>query len=71
MTLTIDNASSNYTAIAYLKKRFKRVFVLDEDFVHVRYCAHILNLIVCDDLKDVNDTLIRIQNIVRFVKSSC
>ena len=55
LTLTVDNASSNDTTIAYLKKCFKHVFVLDGDFVHVRCCAHILNLIVCDGLKDVND----------------
>ena len=53
-----------------LKKRFKHAFVLDGDFVHVRCCAHILNLIVYDGLKDVNDTLIRIRNAVRFVRSS-
>ena len=56
LTLTIDNASSNDTTIAYIKKHLKHVFVLDGDFVHIRYCAHILNLIVCDGLKDVNDT---------------
>ena len=60
-------ASSNDTSIAYLKKCFKHAFVLDGDFVHVSCCAHILNLIVCDGLKDVNDTLIRIRNVVRFV----
>ena len=70
LTLTIDNASSNDTAIAYLKKRFKHGLVLNGDFLHVRCCAHILNLIVCDGLKDVNDSLNRIRNAVRFVRSS-
>ena len=71
LTLTVDNVSSNDTTIACnLKKHFKHVFVLDEDFVHVRCCAHILNLIVCDGLKYVNDTLIQIRNVVRFVRSS-
>ena len=70
LTLTVDNPSSNDTSIAYLKKRFKHAFVLDGYFVHVRCCAHILNLIVCGGLKDVNDTLIQIQNAARFVGSS-
>ena len=70
LTLTVDNASSNDTAIAYLKKRFKHGLVLNGDFLHVRCCAHILNLIVCDGLKDVNDSLNRIRNAVRFVRSS-
>ncbi|XP_038896277.1 zinc finger BED domain-containing protein RICESLEEPER 2-like [Benincasa hispida] len=70
MTLTVDNASSNDTAIAYLKKHFKHGLVLDGEFLHVRCCAHILNLIVCDGLKDINDSLVRIRDAVRFVRSS-
>ncbi|XP_038889294.1 zinc finger BED domain-containing protein RICESLEEPER 2-like [Benincasa hispida] len=70
MTLTVDNASSNDTAIAYLKKRFKHGLVLDGEFLHVRCCAHILNLIVCDGLQDINDSLVRIRDAVRFVRSS-
>ena len=70
LTLTVDNASSNDTVIAYLKKRFKHGLVLNGDFLHVRCCAHILNLIVYDGLKDVNDSLNRIRNAVRFVRSS-
>ncbi|XP_038878070.1 zinc finger BED domain-containing protein RICESLEEPER 3-like [Benincasa hispida] len=70
LTLTVDNASSNDTTIAYLKKRFKHGFMLNGDFLHIRYCAHILNLIIYDGLKDVNDTLIRIRSVVRFVRSS-
>ena len=50
--------TSNDTIIAYIKKHFKHAFVLDGDFVHVKCCAHILNLIVCGSLKDLNDTLI-------------
>ncbi|XP_038890289.1 zinc finger BED domain-containing protein RICESLEEPER 1-like [Benincasa hispida] len=70
MILTVDNASSNDTVIAYLKKRFKHGLVLDGEFLHVRCCAHILNLIVCDGLKDVNDSLVRIRDAVKFVRSS-
>ncbi|XP_038889379.1 zinc finger BED domain-containing protein RICESLEEPER 2-like [Benincasa hispida] len=70
MTLTIDNASSNDTVIAYLKKCFKNGLVLNGEFLHVRCCAHILNLIVRDDLKDINDSLVRIRDAVRFVRSS-
>ncbi|XP_038895827.1 zinc finger BED domain-containing protein RICESLEEPER 2-like [Benincasa hispida] len=70
MTLTVDNASSNDTVIAYLKKRFKHGLVLDGEFLHVRCCAHILNLIVCDSLKYINDSLDRIRDAVRFVRYS-
>ena len=70
LTLSIDNASSNDTTIDYMKKYFKHEFVLDGDFVHIRCCAHIFNLIVCDGLKNLNDTLIWIRNAVMFVRSS-
>ena len=38
--------------------------------LHVRCCAHNVNLIVCDDLKEINVSVIKIQNAIRFVRSS-
>ena len=46
-TITLDNASNNDTTI----QRLKRFWQIKEDHVklfHVRFCAHILNLIVKD-----------------------
>jgi len=40
------------------------------EHLHVRCCAHIVNLIVCDDLKEINISVVKIQNTIRFVKSS-
>ena len=47
-TLTVDNVSSNDVAISYLKEATNmwKGTVLGNEFVHVRCCAHILNLIV-------------------------
>ncbi|KAI4297878.1 hypothetical protein L6164_037739 [Bauhinia variegata] len=69
---TVDNASSNDVAISYLKKRIKSLngLVLDGELLHVRCCAHILNLIVNDGLKDMQDSIFSIRNVVRFVRSS-
>jgi hypothetical protein len=39
-------------------------------FIHVRCCTHIINLIVHEGLKDVDDSIIRIQNVVKYVKGS-
>lgn len=72
-TVTLDNATSNDTAAAYLKKRFTNIsggLVLDGEFFHMRCCAHILNLVVNDGLKDSIDSISSIRNAVRFVRSS-
>ncbi|XP_038895953.1 zinc finger BED domain-containing protein RICESLEEPER 2-like [Benincasa hispida] len=69
MTLTVDNASSNDTAIAYLLKRFTKGLLFGGEFLHV-CCAHILNLIVCDAFKEHNDCIERIRYAVRFIRSS-
>uniref|UniRef100_A0A7N2MX95 Transposase n=1 Tax=Quercus lobata TaxID=97700 RepID=A0A7N2MX95_QUELO len=71
-TLTVDNASSNDVAISYLKdatNRWKGT-VLGNEFVHVRCCAHILNLIVTDGLKHHNKSIDRVRHAVRYVKAS-
>ncbi|XP_048496333.1 zinc finger BED domain-containing protein RICESLEEPER 2-like [Beta vulgaris subsp. vulgaris] len=72
MTVTADNASSNDTAIVYPKKRLNnwRTSVVKGEFLHVRCIAHIMNLVVTDGVKLVSDSLHRVQNAVRFVRSS-
>ena len=52
-TITLDNASNNDVAI----QRLKRFWQIKDDHAklfHVRCCAHILNLIVKDGLKQVD-----------------
>ncbi|XP_050875967.1 zinc finger BED domain-containing protein RICESLEEPER 2-like [Lathyrus oleraceus] len=71
-TITVDNASSNDVAVAYLKKRvhIKNGLMGEADFFHMRCCAHILNLIVNDGLKEQDSSVSSIRNAVRFVRSS-
>ena len=71
-TITLDNASSNDTTIKYLKRKTKdwKTTILDNEFLHMRYCAHIVNLIVCEGLKDQNESVGKIRNAVRYVRSS-
>jgi hypothetical protein len=38
--------------------------------MHVRCCAHILNLIVTDGLKEVDESIMRVKSAVKYVKSS-
>ena len=71
-TVTVDNASSNDGAIAYLKKKLKnwKGLVLDGEMLHMRCCAHILNLVVTKRLKDLHKSITVIRTAVRYVRSS-
>ncbi|KAG7954614.1 hypothetical protein I3843_11G028400 [Carya illinoinensis] len=68
-TVTVDNASSNDTAISYLK-HFLTGNVLGGKYMHLRCCAHILNLVVNEGLKECNDAITMVRNAVRYVRSS-
>lgn len=70
-TITVDNASSNDLAIGHLKMFLRgRDAILGNKYMHLRCCAHILNLIVKDGLKEQHDSIARIRNAVRYVRSS-
>ncbi|KAF7142405.1 hypothetical protein RHSIM_Rhsim05G0198800 [Rhododendron simsii] len=69
---TAYNASSNAMTIEYLKRKtmdWKRT-VLEHEYIHMRFCAHILNLIVVEGLKDTSESILRIRDVVRYVRSS-
>ena len=63
----MDNASSNDVAISYLKKRIKSTsgMVLDGQHMHVRCCAHVINLIICEGLKEMHNLIGAIRNAVK------
>ncbi|KAL5786985.1 hypothetical protein ACOSP7_003934 [Xanthoceras sorbifolium] len=73
-TITVDNATANTTAVQYLIRKLNSWHVdgtvLGGRFLHVRCCAHILNLIVNDGLKDLDHSVLSIRNAVKYVKSS-
>ncbi|KAL4627343.1 hypothetical protein ACB092_05G159200 [Castanea dentata] len=71
-TLTVDNASSNGTTIKFLQTVTKdwKGTVLEHEFLHMRCCAHILNPIVGDGLKEIDASIARVREAVRYVKSS-
>jgi len=56
LTISVDIASANDTAIDWFKKRTvaNKEVVCRHEFIHVRCSAHILNLIVHEGLKNVN-----------------
>ena len=72
LTITVDNASANDVAIDQVKRRQLHGdgVVCGHDFIHLRCSAHILNLIVTEGLKEVDDSISKIRNMIRYVKSS-
>ncbi|KAL4291279.1 hypothetical protein GQ457_14G015580 [Hibiscus cannabinus] len=72
LTVTVDNASSNDLAVKYLKQivNLWDGSVLDAQFLHMRCAAHILNLVVKDGLKDVDNSVMKVRAAVKYVRSS-
>jgi hypothetical protein len=44
--------------------------MLENEFMHMRCCAHILNLIATNGLKEVSDSILKARNAVKYMKSS-
>jgi hypothetical protein len=71
-TITVDNASANDMGVEYMRKMMKNKShnVLGGEFLHMRYAAHILNLVVHEGLKNLGDCVTNKRNAVRYVRSS-
>uniref|UniRef100_A0A803MIS5 BED-type domain-containing protein n=1 Tax=Chenopodium quinoa TaxID=63459 RepID=A0A803MIS5_CHEQI len=64
--------SSNDTAIGYMRRKINgwKTGVLKGRFLHMRCVAHIVNLVVSNGLKTVNESVQRVRPAVRFIKQS-
>ncbi|XP_038678772.1 zinc finger BED domain-containing protein RICESLEEPER 2-like [Tripterygium wilfordii] len=71
-SIAVDNASYNDVAIRTLKTTLSRTqkLLLGGRLFHVRCCAHILNLLVQDGLRVVEDIIHNVRESVKFVKQS-
>lgn len=73
-TITVDNAKGNDKAIRLFTDACRSLgpnaLVRDGSLIHMRCCAHILNLIVRDGLAKVNESIVAIRNAIRYVRSS-
>jgi len=67
---TLDNASNNDVLVKTLKSQlvFQNSLICGGEFFHVRYCAHILNLIVQERLKVLGDALDQIRESIKYVR---
>ncbi|XP_021754810.1 zinc finger BED domain-containing protein RICESLEEPER 2-like [Chenopodium quinoa] len=72
LAITVDNASSNDIAIAYMKRKINewKTRVLNCRYLHMRSVAQIINFVVCDGMKFVHESITRVRHAVRFIKQS-
>ncbi|KAH9724210.1 BED-type domain-containing protein [Citrus sinensis] len=73
--ITVDNASTNDVAVNYVTMQLPAwrnddAIVLAGQYIHVRCCAHILNLIVVSGLNELHASVAAIRNAVKYVRSS-
>ena len=61
-SITLDNASNNDNCQDFIKKKFNEggLFLYDGIFFHVHCGAHILNFIIQEGLKVIEDSVIKI-----------
>ncbi|XP_024963216.1 zinc finger BED domain-containing protein RICESLEEPER 2-like [Cynara cardunculus var. scolymus] len=71
-TITVDNASSNDIAVGFTKKKVVNWggSSTRAGYIHMRYIAHILNLVVQDGLKLADTSVKKIKDCIRWVKGS-
>ncbi|CAN1853526.1 Zinc finger BED domain-containing protein RICESLEEPER 2 [Linum perenne] len=73
MSVTVDNASANDTAIRCLKDKQINVWgtgLLEGKYMHMRCIAHITNLIVSHGLSHMGMSVRRVREAVKYVRSS-
>ena len=70
--ISVDNASSNDKAIRTLREGFKvkKKLFFEGRLFHIHCCAHILNLMMKDGLKEIELIIHDIWEIVNFLNSS-
>ncbi|XP_050231416.1 zinc finger BED domain-containing protein RICESLEEPER 2-like [Mercurialis annua] len=71
-SITMDNASSNDVAVGVFRKKLISwgTGVAKGKYLHMRCIAHILNLVVSDGLKDVNVSVKKVRDAVRYIRNS-
>ncbi|XP_031106503.1 zinc finger BED domain-containing protein RICESLEEPER 2-like [Ipomoea triloba] len=71
-TVTVGNASSNDTALGFLKRKLLSwgSSTVKCKYLHMRCIAHILNLVVQDGLKECDTAVKKVREVVRYVRNS-
>ncbi|CAN6722759.1 unnamed protein product [Malus baccata var. baccata] len=71
-SITLDNVSSNICFVNILRNQLniRDLLLMNDDFFHVRCCARILNLIVQDGLKEIDSSVVKIRECIKYIKGS-
>jgi hypothetical protein len=69
-SITLDDASSNDVSIDLLKNQLniKKALPCTGEFFHLSCCEHILNLIIQDGLKEIDNSLHMVRESIKYVK---
>lgn len=73
LCITTNNASVNDNSIEWLKRNTivtKNIVRDNEFYYHVSWATHILYPIVIKGLKEVDESILKVRNLVRYVKDS-
>ncbi|KAH9668699.1 hypothetical protein KPL70_021496 [Citrus sinensis] len=68
----IEQSSANEACVIMLKSQLKirKVVLANGDYLHMRCCTHIINLIIQDGLKTIEGELHKIIESVKYIKAS-
>ena len=71
-SITVDNATYNDVAIKSIRDSISatRSLSLRGNLFHVRCCAHILNLLVQDGVKEISGIIENVRDSVKFISAS-
>lgn len=71
-TITLDNAAANDVFVGLLRDHLglNSSLVNGGEFLHVRCCAHVINLFVQEGLKTIDHSVDKIRECVKYVKGS-
>jgi hypothetical protein len=71
-SITLDNVFENDLCVVNLKPKvnMKKALPCEGELFHMRCCAHILNLIVQDGLKEITNAIQKIRDSVKYCRGS-
>ncbi|GJS89440.1 zinc finger BED domain-containing protein RICESLEEPER 2-like protein, partial [Tanacetum coccineum] len=72
LSISVDNASANDSAIDFMKMILEKNYncLLKGKWMHIRCAAHVINLIVQDGMKKVDNSIEGIRCAVKWIKKS-
>jgi len=64
---TVDNCTTNDALTRHFKRDFDEKLLINGEHIHIRYCAHIFNIMVQDGIKVMDESIKHIRNLITYV----